>query len=152
MKPFFELGLFSSRRGKGGSKSLTGCKEEKLEDVWNKVLFGLTIIISKSLTDWDIGFEKNSKSCLFINGTPGALQGREGRQKVGQWTKVKERESFWKICIETQKMARTFDGWMEFAVKWDQAVIVENLKTFREKFVEDKHGTERKCLSMTNDL
>ena len=50
-------------------------------------------------------------------------------------------------------MARTFDdGWMEFAVKWDQAVIVENLKTFREKFVEDKHGTERKCLSMTNDL
>ena len=57
--------------GKGGSKSLTGCKEEKLEDVWNKVLFGLTIIISKSLTDWDIGFEKNSKSCLFINGTPG---------------------------------------------------------------------------------
>lgn len=71
MKPFFELGLFSSRRGKGGSKSLTGCKEEKLEDVWNKVLFGLTIIISKSLTDWDIGFEKNSKSCLFINGTPG---------------------------------------------------------------------------------
>ena len=71
MKPFFELGLFSSRRGKGGSKSLTGCKEEKLEDVWNKVLFGLTIIISKSLTDWDIGFEKNSKSCLFINSTPG---------------------------------------------------------------------------------
>ena len=64
----------------------------------------------------------------------------------------RERESFWKICIETQKMARTFDGWMEFAVKWDQAVIVENLKTFREKFVEDKHGTERKCLSMTNDL
>ena len=48
--------------------------------------------------------------------------------------------------------ARTFDGWMEFSVKWDQAVIVENLKTFREKFVEDKHGTERKCLSMTNDL
>ena len=51
MKPFFELGVFSSRRGKGGSKSLTGCKEEKLEDVLNKVLFGLTIIISKSLTD-----------------------------------------------------------------------------------------------------
>ena len=47
---------------------------------------------------------------------------------------------------------QTFDGWMEFAVKRDQAVIVENLKTFPEKFVEDKHGTERKCLSMTNDL
>lgn len=76
--------------------------------------------------------------------------GRDGsKQESGlKW----ERESFLKIYIETQKMARTFDGWMEFAVKWDQAVIVENLKTFPGKFVEDKHGTERKCLSMTNDL
>ena len=78
--------------------------------------------------------------------------GRDDRKRDSGQKWKREGESFLKICIETQKMARTFDGWMEFAVKWDQAVIVENLKTFPEKFVEDKHRTERKCLSMTNDL
>ena len=84
-----------------------------------------------------------------------ALQGfnRGGIDQIKQdriRTKVRERVILINLHRNSENVLYLW--WMEFAVKWDQAVIVENLKTFPGKFVEDKHGTERKCLSMTNDL
>ena len=34
----------------------------------------------------------------------------------------------------------TFDGWMEFAVKWDQTVMEENLKSLRKSLRKTNIG------------
>ena len=96
--------------------------------------------MSESLTDWDSGtlyWKEQQELFVYHWHTRGPIGEGWTIKTRTAWTGVR---FISEICIEIQKMFWTFDGWMEFAVKWDQTVMEENLKSLRKSLRKTNIG------------